>query len=160
MPHVEQAMTMAKAPSISVGILQDGEIIFTRSIGLRDLERNLKANSKTSYLLASCSKMVTSSALNILQSEEELSLKDTIQPISRLSILLRILKLAKRQLWQMQDGIAPVLRIRMWFIWVQTEYFQILPRTTLPWSTPCPLPMSIVSGFRIRGTTAMLLLGC
>lgn len=79
MPHVEQAMTMAKAPSISVGILQDGEIIFTRSIGLRDLERNLKANSKTSYLLASCSKMFTSSALNILQSEEELSLKDTIQ---------------------------------------------------------------------------------
>lgn len=79
MPYIEEAMKMAKAPSISVGILKDGEIIFTRSIGLRDVERNLEADSDTSYLLASCSKMITSSALNILESEDKLSLTDTIK---------------------------------------------------------------------------------
>ncbi|KAJ5947161.1 hypothetical protein N7466_000176 [Penicillium verhagenii] len=78
-PQFEEAMKMAKAPSISVGVLYDGEIIFTKSIGLRDIGRKLEANSNTSYLLASCSKMFTSSALNILQSEDKLSLTDTIQ---------------------------------------------------------------------------------
>lgn len=72
-------MKIARAPSISVGVLQDGEIIFTKSFGLRDIERGLEANSDTSYLIASCSKMFTATALNLLDSEAKLSFKNTIR---------------------------------------------------------------------------------
>lgn len=40
MPYFEEAMKMAKVPSIFVSILNDGEILFTRSIGLCDIERD------------------------------------------------------------------------------------------------------------------------
>lgn len=72
-------MKISKAPSISLGVLQDGEIIFTKSFGLRDIERGLEANSDTAYLIASCSKMFTSTALSLLDWEGKLSLKDTIR---------------------------------------------------------------------------------
>ncbi|KAJ5093217.1 hypothetical protein N7456_009078 [Penicillium angulare] len=79
MTDVEEAMRIAKAPSISVGIIHEGEIIFRQSFGLRDVAGNHKADSDTSYLIGSCSKMITVAALGILVEEGKLSWDDTIQ---------------------------------------------------------------------------------
>lgn len=79
MPDVESIMNIAKAPSISLGVIHHGKVIFRRSIGLRDVESNLKANSDTSYLIGSCSKMFTATVLCVLVEDEKLSWNDTIR---------------------------------------------------------------------------------
>lgn len=79
MSDVEKVMEMAKAPSISVGVLHNGEVLFKKSIGLRNVEENLKANSDTSYLIASCSKMITATALSLLVEEKKVKWEDTIR---------------------------------------------------------------------------------
>lgn len=79
MSEVEEAMKIAKAPSISVGIIHEGEVLFRRSIGLRDVHANLAANSDTSYLIGSCSKLFTSTDLGILAGDEKLTWEDRIQ---------------------------------------------------------------------------------
>lgn len=71
-------MKIAKAPSISLGVMHEGKAIFRKSIGLRDVESNLEANSDTSYLIGSCSKMFTATALGVLVADKKLSWDDTI----------------------------------------------------------------------------------
>lgn len=73
MPDVQSIMNIAKAPSISLGVIHNGKVIFRRSIGLRDVESNLEAKSETSYLIGSCSKIFTATALGILVEDEKLS---------------------------------------------------------------------------------------
>ncbi|KAJ5715358.1 beta-lactamase/transpeptidase-like protein [Penicillium malachiteum] len=72
MSDVEDVMKMARVPSISLGIIHEGNLIFRKSIGLRDVENNLQANSDTSYLIGSCSKIITSTALGLLVEEGKL----------------------------------------------------------------------------------------
>lgn len=64
--------------SISVGVLHYGKQIHQYSTGLRDVEEGLLADSKTSYLLASCSKGFLSTAIGILVDEGKLSFDDPI----------------------------------------------------------------------------------
>ncbi|CAF3526023.1 unnamed protein product [Fusarium graminearum] len=64
--------------SISVGVLHHGKQIHEYSTGLRDVEEGLLADSKTSYLLASCSKGFLSTAIGILVDEGKLSFDDLI----------------------------------------------------------------------------------
>lgn len=77
MREISEVQQICRAPSISLGVIHEGQIIFRRSIGLRDIEENLEANSDTSYLIASCSKLFTSAAVGILVGNK-LSLADTI----------------------------------------------------------------------------------
>lgn len=79
MSDVKDVMEMARVPSISLGIIHDGNVIFRRSIGLRDVENNLEANSDTSYLIGSCSKMITSTAVGLLVEEGRLMGGDKIR---------------------------------------------------------------------------------
>lgn len=57
---------VCKAPSISIGILHEGKVLYRKSLGLRDDEKNLDANSDTCCLFGSCSKLLTSAAVGIL----------------------------------------------------------------------------------------------
>ncbi|MGY6520324.1 MAG: serine hydrolase domain-containing protein [Mongoliitalea sp.] len=53
----------------SVLLVQDGDILYQRSLGYADLERKLKNNSSTAYRIGSISKMFT--AVLVLQAVEE-----------------------------------------------------------------------------------------
>ncbi|KAL7917807.1 beta-lactamase/transpeptidase-like protein [Trichoderma austrokoningii] len=75
--QVAEVQNVCKAPSISIGILHQGKVLYRKSLGLRDVESNLDANSDTSYLLGSCSKLLTSAAVGIL-AESQLSWTDLI----------------------------------------------------------------------------------
>jgi CubicO group peptidase (beta-lactamase class C family) len=77
MKQVAEVQKVCKAPSISIGILHGGKVLYRKSLGLRDVENNLGANSDTSYLLGSCSKLLTSAAVGIL-AESQLSWTDLI----------------------------------------------------------------------------------
>ncbi|KAK1255543.1 LOW QUALITY PROTEIN: hypothetical protein MKX08_009538 [Trichoderma sp. CBMAI-0020] len=74
---VAKVQKICKAPSISIGILHEGKVLYRKSIGLRDVENNLEADSNTSYLIGSCSKLLTSAAVGIL-AETQLSWTDLI----------------------------------------------------------------------------------
>lgn len=78
MEHVAEVQKVCKAPSISIGILHEGKVLYRKSLGLRDVENNLDANSDTSYFLGSCSKLLTSAAVGIL-AETQLSWTDLIR---------------------------------------------------------------------------------
>ncbi|PNP48665.1 hypothetical protein TGAMA5MH_00356 [Trichoderma gamsii] len=77
MQHVAEVQKVCKAPSISIGILHEGKVLYRKSLGLRDVESNLDANSDTSYLIGSCSKLLTAAAVGIL-AESQLSWTDLI----------------------------------------------------------------------------------
>jgi len=76
---IAQAQTLCNAPSISVGVLHNGEVILRESMGLRDVERGVKAYPDTAYRLASCSKILTSATLGVLVNEGTISLGDLIK---------------------------------------------------------------------------------
>ena len=77
--EIEHVMKVCRAPSISYGILHKGKVLYQRSIGCRDVELGLPADSDTSYAIGSCSKMITSLALGILAHDGSLAWNDTIQ---------------------------------------------------------------------------------
>jgi CubicO group peptidase (beta-lactamase class C family) len=79
MGDIDRVKDLCRVPSISVGVLHEGEVIFMESLGLRDVQHKLEANCDTSYLLGSVSKMFASAALGILVDEGKISWHDTIQ---------------------------------------------------------------------------------
>jgi CubicO group peptidase (beta-lactamase class C family) len=58
--------------------MHNGAVVLTKSIGLRDIDSNLEADSDTSYRIGSCSKMITATALAMLVDDGKLSWEDTI----------------------------------------------------------------------------------
>jgi CubicO group peptidase (beta-lactamase class C family) len=78
---VEEAMKIANAPSISVGIIHglDKDPIFRKSYGLRNFENRLYADSDTSYIIGGCSKMITCAAIGVLVEENLLEWDDRVR---------------------------------------------------------------------------------
>jgi CubicO group peptidase (beta-lactamase class C family) len=67
-------------PSASVGIVQDGHIVYTRAFGLARVSPPLPADASMAYPIGSISKQFTATAILILQQQGKLSLQD---PVSR-----------------------------------------------------------------------------
>ncbi|KAL4745235.1 hypothetical protein BDW72DRAFT_186962 [Aspergillus terricola var. indicus] len=78
-PAIKSAMEITNSPSVSLGVMHEGKVIFRKSIGLGDVEGNLEATSDTSYFIGSCSKMLTATALGILVEEKKLTWNDPIR---------------------------------------------------------------------------------
>lgn len=78
-PEIESLAKICKVLSISLGVMHNGRVIFRKSIGLGDVERNLEADSDTAYLIGSCSKMITSIALAMLVLDGKVKWEATIQ---------------------------------------------------------------------------------
>lgn len=76
MKDVEGIRRICKVPSISFGILHEGETIFKES--LNDPESDKPANADTMYLLGSVSKMFLSSAVGIAVHDGKLDWKEPI----------------------------------------------------------------------------------
>lgn len=63
---------------ISISIIKDEKLIFTRSYGLADVKKNLKTNPENIFRLASVSKLITAVAIMKLVEEGKLSLNDKV----------------------------------------------------------------------------------
>ena len=67
-------------PSASIGIVQNGRIVYTGAFGLASLKPEVAAEPKIAYPIGSISKQFTATAMLLLQEEGKLSLSD---PVSR-----------------------------------------------------------------------------
>ena len=66
------------APGGTVGIIKDGELIFTKGYGMANLDYNIPNESKTVFKIASTSKQFTAASIILLSEQGKLSLEDTL----------------------------------------------------------------------------------
>ncbi|HEX4155673.1 MAG TPA: serine hydrolase domain-containing protein [Acidobacteriaceae bacterium] len=65
-------------PSASIGIVENGRIVYTHAFGLARVEPPLPASASMAYPIGSISKQFTASAVLILQQQGKLSLNDPV----------------------------------------------------------------------------------
>ncbi|MCF6349223.1 MAG: serine hydrolase [Flavobacteriaceae bacterium] len=66
-------------PSMTIGIVKDGNLIFTGSYGVKEEGKNEKPNENTLYAIASNSKAFTSTILGMLEEEGKLKWNDKVK---------------------------------------------------------------------------------
>jgi CubicO group peptidase (beta-lactamase class C family) len=74
----EQILHDTGVPSASIGIVQNGRIVYTHAFGLARVEPPLPASASMAYPIGSISKQFTAAAVLILQQEGKLSLNDPV----------------------------------------------------------------------------------
>jgi CubicO group peptidase (beta-lactamase class C family) len=77
--YFEQMVRNWDVPSASIGIVKDGELIFTGNYGTKEVGKSEKPNENTLYAIASNSKAFTASLLGILVQEGKLDWNDRVK---------------------------------------------------------------------------------
>ncbi len=67
------------APGVSVAVYRAGEVIYSRAVGMADLEHNVHLATGSVFDIASMSKQFTAMAVVLLHEDGRLSLDDEIQ---------------------------------------------------------------------------------
>ena len=76
--EIADALKKTGAPSVSVVVVQDGKVAYSRAAGKADLASGRAAEPGTRYAVGSISKQFTVAALLLLQEEGKLSLDDKV----------------------------------------------------------------------------------
>src|SRR5262245_15023458 len=71
-PLVEQVMKDWHVPGLAVVVVKDGNVVYARGFGSRDLNKGLKVTTDTLFAIGSCSKAFTATAMGILVDEGKL----------------------------------------------------------------------------------------
>jgi CubicO group peptidase (beta-lactamase class C family) len=104
-PEVEKifadAVEKQHMPGAAMGIVIDGELVFTKSLGVRDVAANAPVDADTVFRIASMTKSFTAVAILKLRDEGKLSLDDAVS-----KYVPELARLAKA------TGDAPALTIR------------------------------------------------
>jgi CubicO group peptidase (beta-lactamase class C family) len=79
-PVVEEIRKKCGVGSISVGVLHQGEVLFTGSTGYRDVAIQEKADTRTLYTLCSISKSFVAAAVGILVDRGKCKWEDPVGP--------------------------------------------------------------------------------
>jgi CubicO group peptidase (beta-lactamase class C family) len=61
-----------KVPGLAIAVLQNGQIVYSRGFGLRDVKRNLPVTTKTLFAIGSISKSFTALSMGILNDQGKL----------------------------------------------------------------------------------------
>ena len=75
---MESQMLYNDWPGISIGIVYDQELMWSKGFGYANLEQKIPATTNTIYRIASISKLFTSIAIMKLHDEEKLSIHDSV----------------------------------------------------------------------------------
>lgn len=75
---IDSLITNDIVPSLAVGIVKDGEIIYEKAFGYADRERKIESTINTPYQLASLSKPITATAILKLHKEGIINIDDAI----------------------------------------------------------------------------------
>ena len=76
---VAEIMEEWKVPGLAVVVVQNGEVVFVRPYGLRDVESGLKVTTDTQFQLMSVSKSFTATGLAVLVDERRLDWKKPVR---------------------------------------------------------------------------------
>jgi CubicO group peptidase (beta-lactamase class C family) len=76
---IEERIAADKIPGLSIGIAQEGELIYTKAFGYSDLEHQVPVNLHTVFEIGSVSKQFTATAIMLLVEQGKLKLDDPIQ---------------------------------------------------------------------------------
>jgi len=76
---LSQKWNTDKTPGLSISIVENNSIIYSNNVGVANLYKNDKINSKTTFNLASLTKQFVAYSILLLQEEEKLSLDDDIR---------------------------------------------------------------------------------
>lgn len=74
--EIEKWMEAYKAVGLSITIVENEEILYSKGFGYRDLENKKLITENTVFPIASCSKAFTATMLGMLEAENKLSLTD------------------------------------------------------------------------------------
>ena len=74
--EIIQLIEEYKTIGLSVAVVKDGKVIYSKGFGYRDLKQKLPVTENTVFHIASMTKAFTGSLLGVLESENKLSLKD------------------------------------------------------------------------------------
>ncbi|HPB31450.1 MAG TPA: serine hydrolase domain-containing protein [Candidatus Sumerlaeota bacterium] len=77
--RLESWAAFGSVPGVSVGIVHDQRVIYTRSIGFSDRERQQPATMKTIYRVGSISKLFTTTAIMMLRDKGFVSLHEPVK---------------------------------------------------------------------------------
>jgi len=99
---VADVLTRTGAPSASVAVVRDGEIVLARAYGTARLDASLPAKPEMRYSVGSISKQFTAAAVLLLAEEGKLSLDDRL--VRWLPELTRSREVTLRQLLSMTSG--------------------------------------------------------
>jgi len=78
-PVVDATRAAFDVPGIAVAIVKDGELVYARGFGVRDIRSGTPVDADTRFAIASQTKAFTAAALSILADEGKLSLDDRVQ---------------------------------------------------------------------------------
>jgi CubicO group peptidase (beta-lactamase class C family) len=78
---IERGLEVSGVPGTSVGIIQDGEVVFSGGFGVRELGRPAKVDGDTLYMIASNTKGLTTLLLAKLVDEGRIGWKDPVTKI-------------------------------------------------------------------------------
>ena len=67
------------APGVSVAVYRAGEVVYSRAVGMADLEHNVRLETGSVFDIASMSKQFTAMAVVLLHEDGRLSLDDEVQ---------------------------------------------------------------------------------
>jgi CubicO group peptidase (beta-lactamase class C family) len=74
--EIETLLNLYKAVGLSVAIVENDNVIYSKGFGYRDLEKKLPTTENTVFPIGSATKAFTASLLGILASNEKISLKE------------------------------------------------------------------------------------
>ena len=76
--RIASALSASGAPSVSVAVVQHGEITYARAFGQANIAEHRAADAATRYAIGSVSKQFTSAALLLLAEQGKISLDDKV----------------------------------------------------------------------------------
>jgi CubicO group peptidase (beta-lactamase class C family) len=74
---VEDSMAALGVPGVSIGLVQDGKVVFTGGFGVRELGKPEKVDGDTKYMIASNTKAMTTLMLGKLVDEKKMTWEST-----------------------------------------------------------------------------------
>lgn len=110
---VESFMEREKVPGIAVAISRDGDVLYQKGFGVRDLETREPVTPETIFGVASVTKSFTAVAIMQLAAEGKLSLEDPVIehiPAFRLSNGADASRVQIRHLLSHTTGVPPLVR--------------------------------------------------
>lgn len=76
--YISAALKQWDLPGAAVGIVKDGKIVYAKGFGVREVGKNDAVDTASLFMIASCTKAFTGTALALLEREKKLSLDQKV----------------------------------------------------------------------------------